>query len=210
MGGPDEPGGTAASADAFPWTAIGIAALLALLVLAAILWGIQLSRSKGSRPKRERTGPKRIPPALAALITVASLAATVGLIALTIDVVRSWGDGGAWGDETIEGYYVRTDLADSSLGSAWYFEPASATATYYAYWQPGTCDFSDAGSGPYSVVNGNLILAGVLQASLSGDGRSFELDEPGQWSGGDSEGIAGPNMTVMNGISGTYVKSDDC
>jgi hypothetical protein len=190
--------------------AIGIAALLALLVLAAILWGIQLSRSKGSRPKRERPQFSAKARAFYALVTVASHAATVGLVYLVVDNIRSGGFGGPGGADAVEGYYVRKDLMDSSMGSAWYFEPASATATYYAYWEPGTCDFSDAGSGPYSVVNGNLILAGVMQASLSGDGRSFELDEPGQWSGDGSEGVAGPNLTVMNGISGTYVKSDAC
>jgi hypothetical protein len=50
----------------------------------------------------------------------------------------------------------------------------------------------------------------VWQATVSADGRSFLLDVASQWSGDPSEGVAGPNMTVSNGPSGTYVASDAC
>ena len=208
MNGPDVPGGAGASAGGFPWMAVGIAALILLAVVAVVAMMIARGRRSGPRPTRERTRQPWRSPALVGLVSVAALAASAGAIYLVVDLIRSGGLTG--GGDVVEGYYTRQDLVDPSMGSAWYFDTASGTATYYAFWEPGTCDFSDPGSGPYSVVGGELILAGVWQASLSGDGRSFEIDAPGQWSGDDSEGISGLNMTVMNGISGTYVASSEC
>lgn len=153
---------------------------------------------------------------MAGLASIAALAVIVAALYFATDLFRSDdsvnpGDSGnPGGNATIEGYFTRQDLVDPSLGSAWYFDPATGLATYYAYWEPGTCDFFEPGTGPYSVVGGGLVLNGTWQATLSGDGRSFVLDLPGMWSGDDSEGVAGPNMTVVNGPSGTYVASSGC
>jgi hypothetical protein len=205
MGGPEVPVGAGASAGDLTWLIAGIAALL-LLAIALGYFFRGKGRSGGTSNSMRHT---RTSPMMIGVASFSALALLAAALYFATDLFRSK-DGGSVQGTTLAGWYTRQDLEDPSMGSAWYFDATSGIATYYAYWEPGSCDFSEPGSGPYSMVGGQLILNDVWQASLSDDGRQFTLDEPGQWSGEASEGVAGPNMTVMNGISGTYVASNAC